>query len=379
MRQNIRLGSIAGIEVGLNWSVVVILALFAWELGLYVLPARPGHASASDWIAGIVGALVLLASVLLHEVSHAVVARHNDVKVRSITLFVFGGVAQLEGEAHTPGADFRIAAAGPATSLALAGAFGAAQAVLTSLGLHGLPVATLSWLWQINLLLAVFNLVPGAPLDGGRILRALLWRRSGDRLRSSVQAAHAGRIVGLLLGILGLLAFVSTGSIIGLWPALIGFFVYTAARAEERFTRMQGSVAGLTVGQVMTVQPPAVHSNMSVADVAAILLRSRCDALTVTDQTGRPAGVVTSQAVKSTPNDRRARLTAADVAISAADLPTASVHEPVTALLDRMMAKQGNPALVFDAQDRLVGIVTISDIDRVATLRSGQRFPTRSA
>ena len=211
MRQDIRLGTFDGIEVGLNWSVVVILALFVWELAAYVLPSRPGHVTAADWVAAVVGAVVLLLSVLAHEFAHAVVARHNEVKVRSVTLFVFGGIAQLEGEAHTPGADFRIAAVGPATSAALAGVFGAMEAVLVAAGGHGLPVAVLSWLWQINLLLAIFNLIPGAPLDGGRVLRAALWRRWGDRGRASVAAAHAGRGVGGVLIALGVLAFVGSG------------------------------------------------------------------------------------------------------------------------------------------------------------------------
>ena len=127
MRQSIRIGTFAGIAVGVNWSVLVILALFAWELAYYVLPTTTGAPTATDWVAGVIGAVVLLVSLLAHEVSHALVARHNGVGVRSITLWMFGGVAQLEGEAHTAGADFRIAAVGPGTSVVLAVGFGAAQ------------------------------------------------------------------------------------------------------------------------------------------------------------------------------------------------------------------------------------------------------------
>jgi Zn-dependent protease/CBS domain-containing protein len=370
MRQNIRLGTVAGIEIGLNWSVLLILALFAWELGLYVFPARPGHAGAADWIAGVVGAVALLVSVLIHEVSHAVVSRHHDVSVRSITLFVFGGVAQLEGEAHTPGADFRIAAVGPLTSIVLAGFFGAAQAAAVAAGLHGLPVAVLSWLWQINLLLAVFNLIPGAPLDGGRVLRAFLWHRSGDRVRASIQAARVGRGLGVLLAVLGLLTFFSTGSIVGLWPALIGLFVYTAAKAEERYALIQGAVGPLTVGQVMTVPAPVVHGGASVAHAAAVLWRSRCDALVVVDDAGRATGAVTARAVMAVPDDLRPGRVVNDIAISRATVPTARVHEHMDALLERMVAHEGKPALVFDDDDRLVGIVSTSDIERAVALRT---------
>jgi Zn-dependent protease/predicted transcriptional regulator len=378
MRQNIRLGTVAGIEVGLNWSVVVILALFAWELGTYVLPTHSGHASAADWIAGVVGALVLLASVLIHEVSHAVVSRHNDVQVRSITLFVFGGMAQLEGEAHTPGADFRIAAVGPATSIALAGAFGAAQAALMAAGMHGLPVAVLSWLWQINLLLAIFNLIPGAPLDGGRILRAYLWSRSGDRVRASVRAAHAGRIVGLVLAVLGVLVFVSTGSVVGLWPALIGMFVYVAARAEEQYASVQGALTTLDVGQVMTPHPTTVAGNMSVADAAAHMWQYRCDALAVADDTGRLAGVVTAKAVNAVPEELRRTRTVAAIAMPLSGVPVGRADEPMNALLDRMLSKGGHPALVLADDDRLVGIVTTSDVDRAVAFRASRRGAVRA-
>ena len=234
MRQTIRIGTFNGIAVGVNWSVAAILALFAWELAVYVLPTHSGHADAADWMAGVIGAVVLLGSLLAHEVSHALVATHNGVRVRSITLFVFGGVAQLEGEAHTPGADFRIAAVGPGVSLLLAMTFGVFQLVAIAAGIHGLPVGVLSWLWEINLLLAIFNVIPAAPLDGGRILRAGLWQRSGDHFRASVTAARAGRFFAVILVVLGALAFVSTDSVIGLWPALIGLFLlFRGSRGRE--------------------------------------------------------------------------------------------------------------------------------------------------
>ena len=141
--------------------MALILALFAWNLADYVLPPLGGSPDAADWIAGVIGAVVLLASLLAHEVSHSLVARRNGIGVRSITLFMFGGVAQLEGEARTPGADFRIAAVGPATSLLLAGVFAAVQAVLVEAGAQGVLVDTLSWLWEINVALAIFEFDSG--------------------------------------------------------------------------------------------------------------------------------------------------------------------------------------------------------------------------
>ncbi len=379
MKQDIRLGTFDGIEVGLNWSVVVILTLFAWELAAYVLPARPGHVSAADWIAGVVGAVVLLLSVLAHEFAHAIVARRNDVKVRSVTLFVFGGISQLEGEAHTPGADFRIAAVGPATSAALAGVFGTLEAVLVLAGGHGLPVAVLSWLWQINLLLAVFNLIPGAPLDGGRVLRAALWRRWGDRGRASVAAAHAGRGIGGVLIALGVLAFVSTGNVIGLWPALIGVFVFTAAGAEERYTRVQEAMETLTAADVMTDRPLTVLRGAPVAGVADYLWRNRADAAAVTDDAGQLIGVVTAHAVHAALGGRHGAETAADLTIPLSTVPIAPPDEPMGTLLDRIMSSGGHPALVLDPDGgQLVGIVTTEDIERAVAFGVGGRQPQRA-
>ena len=374
MKQDIRLGTFFGIEVGLNWSVLVILALFAWELADAVLPTRPGHASTADWIAGVIGAVVLLASVLAHEVSHALVAKHNDVRVRSITLFVFGGMAQLEGEAHTPGADFRIAAVGPATSIGLALLFAACEAVLVAAGWHGLPVAVLSWLWQINLLLAIFNLIPGAPLDGGRILRAALWKRGGDRLRASVAAARAGRGVAIVLIAFGMLVFVGTGSILGLWPALIGLFVYSAARAEERFELMLQAVSTLSVGQVMTVHPPTLPLHSSVADVATCMWRFRCEAVVLAGDDGQPAALVTARAVDTVPAEARTSRTAADIAFPLDHVLHARVDEPLTGLVERMAGSGQYLALVLDEEDQLTGIVTSSDIDRAVALGVGKRI-----
>ena len=373
MKQNIRLGTIDGIEIGVNWSVILILALFAWELADYVLPARSGHASAADWIAGVIGAAVLLLSLLAHELSHSLVALHYGVRVRSITLFVFGGISQLEGEAHTPKADFRIAAAGPAMSLVLAALFGAMEAIFVAAGGHGIVGTLLSWLWEINLLLAVFNLIPAAPLDGGRILRAALWRHWGDHARASVASARAGRVFAILLIVFGFLAFLSTGSLFGLWPALIGVFVYSGARSEEQYAQVQSALANLTVQQVMTPQPAPVPMRTPVGDIASYLWQYRGEAVAVSDDSGQLTGVVTAQAVNAVPPDRRASTTLADIAFPLDSIAVGHPDEQMTTLLERMGAKGGHPALVVDSDNHLSGIVTNSDLQRAVDYGRGRQ------
>jgi len=375
MRQTIKLGTWFGIPVGMNWSMLLLIALFAWELAEYEFPKHAGHANGADWAAGVIGAIVLLLSLIAHELSHSLVARHNGVAVRSITLFLFGGVSQLEGEAHTPAADFRIAAVGPATSVVAAGVFGAAQALASWAGAHGLPVATLRWLWEINLVLAAFNMIPAAPLDGGRVLRAALWRRWGDQLRASVAAARAGVGFAVLLIVFGVLAFLYIG-LTGLWAVLIGFFLYSAARGEEQYAQVRETLVNLLVWQVMTPHPPAVPGRTTVADlVSRYLWHYRGDAVAVTDDGGMLAGIVTAEAVRSVPPGRQHDVTVAHIALPLDAVPVGRQEEPMNALLERMAAHEGHPALVLDDENRLAGIVTLSDVQRVATSTRGWSAP----
>jgi Zn-dependent protease len=369
VRQSLRLGRFAGIDVGVNWSVLVIFGLLTWELAYVVFPSSPfGGPTAADWVAAVVATAAFFVSLLAHEVSHAVVARHNGVGVRSITLWLFGGVAQLEGEAHTAGADFRIAAVGPGTSIALAVVFALGQLAADAAGAAGLVVTVLSWLWKINLLLAAFNLIPAAPLDGGRILRAGLWRAWGDRTRASLAAARAGRGFGIVLIAVGIVEF-AYGGVTGLWPALLGWFLYSAAGMEERAARLRGGLGHLRVGQVMTPNPPAVPAGVTVAElVDRVLWHWRGDALAVVDDHGWLAGVLPVRAVQSVPPDRRAVTAVGQLAVPLAAVPVARVDEPLQALLERMAGASGVPALVLDGDRRLAGIVTDTDLERAAAL-----------
>jgi Zn-dependent protease/CBS domain-containing protein len=366
VRQSVRIGNVRGIAVGIHWSVVVIVALFAWELAEYQLPAHPGHAGVGDWVAGVAGAVVLLVSLFAHEVSHALVARHNDVKVKSITLFVFGGVTQLEGEAHTPGADFRVAVVGPATSVGLAAVFAGAKALAVLATARGLPVATLSWLWEINLVLAAFNMIPAAPLDGGRVLRAALWRHWGDRLRAAVAAARFGRGFGFVLIAAGVVGFFY-GTITGLWAVLIGFFLYSAAVGEEQYARLQSALAGLTVRQVMAPTPPAVPGSSTVAELPTMFQwRYRGYVLVVTDDQGSLTGVITAREIRRVRAGQRLTTTASEVAIPLAEVPVADPDEPADVVIERIASHEGHPALVFDHAGHLAGVVNLADVERAA-------------
>ncbi len=314
-------------------------------------------------------AVVFFLSLLAHEGSHAVVARHQGVGVRSITLWLFGGVAQLEGEAHTPGADFAIAAVGPGTSLALAGFFGALQWLLEQAGVHGVPVYVATWLWQINVLLAAFNLIPAAPLDGGRILRAALWRMSGNQTRAAVRAARVGVVFGVLLIGLGVVEVLAQ-SALGLWAVFLGWFLLMAARSEEATAKELGSVQGLEVGDVMDPNPPVLSSTMTIAELLAGRWWHGGTSAAVVDSGGFLAGVTTLVRLQAVPEHRWTTTRVADIAAPLPTVPVGRPHEPMPELLGRMYGAEGCPAIVLDPENRLAGMVSIEDVERAGKQRT---------
>ncbi len=382
MNQNIRLGRIAGIPVGVNWSILFIFFLLAWELADLVLPDdHPHEAPAIYWIAGVAATVLFFASLLAHEVSHAVVARRNGIGVRRITLWLFGGVSELEKDALTPGADFRIAVAGPITSFVLAGAFGVLGILLHRAGgVEGVAGSAFGWLAWINLLLGGFNLMPAAPLDGGRVLRAALWRRSGDRIGAATTAANAGEVFGYVLVALGILEFF-TVSISGLWFVFLGWFLLSAARAEKNDVVMRSSLADVHVSDVMTRDPVTFSSITTVADLIDNQLhRYRFSTYPLVRSDGRLEGMTTMSRIRHVPAHLRPTTLLIDVACPLPDVPVGRPGEAIPDLLQRMQASPDGRALVIDDNGRLVGIVSPSDIARyvqLAMMRSRGRSAQR--
>jgi Zn-dependent protease len=231
MRPSIRLGTFAGIKIGLHWSIAVIAVLITMSLAGTVLPFyAPGYGGASYLAVALLTAGLFLVSIVAHELGHSLVAESSGVRVRGITLFALGGVASLGSEPPSPGAAARIAIAGPAVSAVIGAGSLVTAAVGATLGLPVLVTAGLAWLGVINLVLAAFNLLPALPLDGGRVLQAALWKHHGDRHRATISAATIGGYIGWVLVGLGLLQLLSGGG--GIWTMLIGGFVIMTAKAE---------------------------------------------------------------------------------------------------------------------------------------------------
>ncbi|WP_204079498.1 site-2 protease family protein [Mycobacterium riyadhense] len=366
MHETIPLGRIAGFRVNVHWSVLVILWLFTWSLATALPGAATGYPRVVDWVAGACGALVLLASLLVHELAHAVVARRMGVNVRGVTLWLFGGVATLQGEATTPKAVFRIAVAGPASSLALSMAFTGLAIVLEIMRAAVVVVSVVWWLAAINLLLGLFNLLPGAPLDGGRLVRAYLWHRHGDSVRAAVGAAHAGRVLAIVLITLGLAEFLAGGLIGGVWLAFIGWFIFAAAREEEVQVTTQQTFAGVRVADAMTAQPHIAPGWITVEDfIQRYVLGDRHSAYPVADRDGSIVGLVTLRQLRDVAPGRRSMTQVRDIALPLGSVPTAAPNEPLNVLLQRMApVGPGSRALVIDER-KVIGIVTSGDLARL--------------
>jgi Zn-dependent protease/CBS domain-containing protein len=369
VNETFRIGRVRGIPIGINWSVLVILWLLAWSLAAGYLPSvEPGYSTAEYWMVGVAAALVFLASLLAHEMGHALVAIRSGVGVHGITLWLFGGVSKLDSEANTPADELRIALVGPAVSLGIGAVAGASAAVAATLGGPDLLIAALAWLATINVVLGVFNLMPAAPLDGGRVLRALLWRRRGDHLSATISASNAGRAFGFVLIGLGVLQAAAGAPGPGLWLVFLGWFLLSAARAEQTQALLFEALADLPVRRLMSSPAITAREDLTLQElVDEVVMEHHCSAFPTTDAAGRITGLVTLSAVRRVPGAQRTHTQVRQVATPIDQVVRSTPDEPAPELLKRLGSSPDGRALVFD-EDTLVGIVSPTDIVRMSDL-----------
>ncbi|GGT88873.1 site-2 protease family protein [Actinomadura citrea] len=374
MKQTFRLGTFRGISVGMHWSVLVIMFLIAEILARSVLPTA---APAARWTAAVLVAVLFMGSLAAHEFAHALVARRHGVRVGSITLWALGGLAELDGEPATARADLQIAGVGPLASAAAGAAFAGAWAAGHALGAPVIVTASLSWLAASNILIAVFNLLPGAPLDGGRILRALLWGRRGDRASATRSAQRAGMVLGQAMIGAGLLVLLLSSWFNGLWLAVVGWFIAGSARAEARWTDLREAAKGLRVADVMTRDPDHgwawQPASAFVQDVAA---RSRQTVFPVVSVSGDPVGAVTVDRLARVPKQETG-VTLADLSVPLGSDRIVGPEQPVDDLL-QMAPVAGGLVAAVAADHHLLGIVTTDDLQRMMRqtgLRRGSPAP----
>jgi Zn-dependent protease len=359
----VKLFGIQGFELRVDPSWLIIAALIVWSLATGYFPEAAPGLHRTDYIAfATVAMLGMFAALTLHELAHAHVARHYGLRTGSITLFLFGGVAELRDEPQSPGTEFRIAAAGPAASLVLAALFAATAAAARAAGASQGLVALADYLAGINLVLAVFNLLPAFPLDGGRILRAALWRGSGDLLAATRQASRIGRAAGYALVVLGLVILFSTRSVLGgLWPALIGLFLAGAAAATYQDMLTRRALRGRTVGDLMTRAVHVTGPDRTVrALVDEVMLRHGVGFVPVVEN-GVALGYVDTATVRGIERDNWDATRVEDVFIPLAPDMEAAPGEPLDRLLQRI-AETGRRKFIVTNGHGFAGVLTLSDL-----------------
>jgi Zn-dependent protease/CBS domain-containing protein len=361
VRPSLRLGRIAGIEIGVHYTWLFAFALIAWSLAEGFFPSAFRGSRATYWATGVLAALLLFVSVIVHELAHSVVARARGMTVNGITLFIFGGVSNLGDEAKRPQDEFAVAVVGPLISLALAGV---AWGLLQLLGGGRGPVtATLEYLALINALLAAFNMLPGFPLDGGRVLRSILWATMRSLVRATNIAAGVGQVCAWLLIAWGFFQVVVQGDLFGgLWIALIGWFLNSAADASRREVRVRGQFQGVRVQQVMEPSPDTVSPETSVAVLVEEWFLQRGRRAMPVRQGDRLVGIVTLTDVKGVPQQRWAQAQVAEIMTRS---PLYSVRpEDDVALALQLLAEHDIHQVVVLQGERLVGLLTRAHLIR---------------
>lgn len=361
---SIRVTTIRGIEIGVHYSWFIIFFLITLSLTTRFASAHPHWTLAEHYTVGIGTSLLFFASILLHELAHSFVALARGIPVRAITLFVFGGVAQMGREPDRPMTEFQIAIAGPLASALLAGGFGLLSMVTEGRQEHVSALA--GWLSSINLVLAVFNLVPGFPLDGGRVLRAILWHVTGNLSKATRIAAGAGQTAGYVFIFFGIWTAFTAQWFSGLWLAFIGWFLLSAAQASVFQVSVRSALSGLTAGDIMTRDCPTIAGRMDVAAlVETQVLRSGRRCFLVADG-DRLQGLVTLHHVKAVPRDQWDRTPVETIMLPLSRLRTVDVGTRLIEVLTLMEQEDINQVPVT-RQDRLVGMITRDHLLRVLT------------
>ena len=368
MHATFPLGRPAGIRVGAHWSVLLIMALLAELLAQSLLPESvPGLSPVTYWVAGAAGSVVFLASLLLHELGHALVARHRGLAVDRITLWLLGGSTEMPDEPPSPGTAFAVAVAGPLASL-LTGAGFLGLAVVLPVAVPPVVEVTLVWLGWTNLVLAVFNLLPGAPLDGGRVLQAAVWKFTGDKRRAQTVAARSGSVLGLVLASAGLVEVLWFGSIAGLWLFGIGWFLGFTARAELAAGPAREVLGRIRLGEIMTPDPVTAPGWFTVQGFVEQAATGRFRTYPVVTFDGHPVGVVSLAALARVPDTARTSTRVEDICTRPPSVAIGSPGTPLPAVLGRIGNRPGQDLVLVVENGVLAGVVSPGDIARTLEL-----------
>ncbi len=353
-----KVATIMGIPIRVHFSWFIVFGLITWSLSTHYFPkAAPDLPVAAYWIKGTLAALLLFASVAFHELSHAYVARKYHIPITGITLFIFGGIAQMKGEPPHPKAEFRMAIAGPLSSFFLSGLF-----FLVSVNTVGGPRALFSYLAQINFILGAFNLIPGFPMDGGRILRSVLWSRTKDYFYATQKASNFGQRIALFFVIFGLFLIFS-GSSGGLWLLLIGWFLYMAAQSSQQQATLQEALSNIKVKNVMARDIVTINSSIPIDEaVDKYLLRYGYGGFPVMDD-GEFLGIITLKEIKDVPRKDWSKVKVSDIFVPHNKKWEVTSDSDVMRALE-LMIKEDKGRIIVMENDKIVGLITRNGIAR---------------
>jgi Zn-dependent protease/CBS domain-containing protein len=389
MKSSWRLFRIAGIDIGVHYTWLFIFILISWSLAVGLFPQQhPGWSTSTYWAMGIFTALALFISVLLHELAHSLVAQARGMKVGSITLFIFGGVSNLEEEPQKPRIEFQMAVVGPLTSLvlgfvlwglamALAGTTVSFTSLINGDKFHTALASVVGYLGWINVTLAIFNLIPGFPLDGGRVLRSILWGSTGNLQKATNAAATVGRLFGwgfIIVGILMVfgvsLPVVGSGLFGGLWIAFIGWFLNSAAEASRREMTLREHLSGVRVKDVMNAQAGSIDPETTVEQLVANIFQRLHGRAVPVCKNDRLQGIVTIDDVKKVPREQWA-VTPVESIMTRQPLYTVT---PDSGLHDafKMIAQHAINQVLVTQDGRCIGMLSRADI--IAHLQLSQEL-----
>jgi Zn-dependent protease/CBS domain-containing protein len=367
--RGIRLIKIAGIQIDVDYSWLLVFALVLWSLAAGYFPEEyPGYAQSQYWVIGAVATLLFFSSVLFHELCHAIMGNRLGEKIDRITLFIFGGMAHLTGEPKSAGDEFKIAVVGPLSSLVL-GLFFLVIARSVALGAaSSLWTAMFRYLGFINIALAVFNLLPGYPLDGGRLLRALLWQRWGNIERATARAADWGSTIAWGLMAMGVLEIFGGALVGGLWLIFIGLFLRGAAASGFQGTMVEQTLQRIRVGDIMTSRPVTLDSEMSISDAVENFLKLGHGGFPVVVD-GRVVGILSLPLVSKCPPEERGSKKVGDL-MRPLDA-SIEINPSATALaaLNQMNDASSGRLVVLD-EGKFVGLITLSGITRFVQMKT---------
>lgn len=368
--RGIKIGKILGIEIYVDFSWLIIFVLLLWSLSRGFYPVKYPNLSESTYIImGAISALLLFACVLLHELSHSIIAQRSGIPVPRITLFIFGGVAQISEEPREAGTEFNVAIAGPICSLILAALF----YVLSKTGIFAADVrfiAVFEYLAIVNLVLVIFNMIPGFPLDGGRILRAYLWNRWKDIKRATFVVSKIGSSFGITLIILGGLIILAGNLISGIWFIFIGMFLNNAAKTGYQTTVLKYAMEGVRIKDVMTRDVVTVSPDITLSDlVRNYFYKYIFLSFPVIDDRDRFLGLISLRQVKEYPQSQWGERTVEEVMVKASELKILSQDDDAMDALNALMTSNvGRIPILKD--ERLVGILTRRDIMTLLTIKT---------